>query len=93
MAEKLNSVGKNGYGILFNRKSGNVVNVLEGNIPMLNAHAVFNGVSATRDFMVVGTDGLIYSYWEGQKGGRMPKKCEDVVGRNAIDFGLDVNEL
>ena len=56
----MNGVGVNGYGFLFNRKSGKVVECVTGNVPMLKARAVMGkGITASRDYVVIGEDNII----------------------------------
>ena len=87
----LRGIGVEGFGILFNRKSGKVVKCLEGNVPMLRAVAL-NGVSSSRDYIVLGKDGLCYAYFEGTKDG-FPNICKDMEGKQDKDFGIDVSQL
>lgn len=87
--ENSRGIGVKGYGILFTRSTGKPVKTLEGNVPMLKMYGM-NNVSASRDYVVVGEDNLIYSYMEGRKG-TLPHICNDMVGKNAKDIGIDVN--
>jgi hypothetical protein len=84
-------IGVQGFGILFNRKSGKIVKCLEGYVSMLKA-AGLNGVSASRDYIVLGQDGFCYGYYEGTKGG-FPNICKDMIGKRDVDFGIDVTQL
>lgn len=84
----MNGVGVKGYGILFTRSTGKPVRTLEGYVTMLKMYGM-NNVSATRDYVVVGEDNLIYAYMEGRKDS-MPHICKDMEGRNAKDIGIDV---
>lgn len=91
MENKMNGVGVEGFGILFNRKTGKVVKCLEGRIPVLKMGAM-NGVSASRDYIVLGKDHLCYGYFEGTKDG-FPHICKDMVGKKDTDFGIDISLL
>jgi len=87
---KLSGVGVNGYGFTFNRKSGKVIQTLEGNVPMLRMAGM--KLSATRDYVVVGKDNLIYAYYEGRKD-TMPHICDDMVGMDAKKIGIDISQF
>ena len=72
------------YGVLFNRKSGNIVKSLEAySSAMLKLFGMNNrNVSATRDFVVFdSTTGEITFYCEGKKND-FPTICRDMEGRN-----------
>ena len=72
------------YGVLFNRKSGNIVKSLEAySSAMLKLFGMNNrNVSATRDFVVFdSTTGEIAFYCEGKKND-FPTICRDMEGRN-----------
>lgn len=70
------------YGVLFNRKSGKIVKTLcdEHGIAFLKMYAL-NNVSATRDYVVFGDDGIIVGYFEGKKDD-MPTICKDMEGKH-----------
>lgn len=92
--ENMNGVGVNGYGFLFNRKSGKVLECVTGNVPMLKARAVMGkGITATRDYVVIGEDNKIYSYVEGVGANNFPKIHKDMVGLDARNIGIDVTTL
>ena len=72
------------YGVLFNRKSGNIVKSLEAySSAMLKLFGMNNrNVSATRDFVVFDSvTGEIVFYCEGKKND-FPNICRDMEGRN-----------
>ena len=76
------------YGILFNRKSGNVVKTLEGcSSAMLKLFGMNNrNVSATRDFVVFDSEtGEIVFYCEGKKND-FPTIHRDMEGKNINDL-------
>jgi hypothetical protein len=83
-------VGVKGYGLEFNRKSGEVVKCLEGNVPMLRTVAL-RGLGKTRDYVVVGTDNKIYQYVEGTGSNQFPKIHKDMDGMDAKKMGIDVS--
>lgn len=85
----MNGVGVKGYGILFTRSTGKIVKALDGNVSMLKFYGM-NNTSASRDYVVVGEDNIIYAYMEGRKG-TLPHICNDMVGKNAKDIGIDVS--
>lgn len=69
------------YGILFNRKNGNIVKTMESEWTpsMLKMWALQGNVSKTRDYVVFGDDGIITFYCEG-RGKEFPKIHEDMKG-------------
>ena len=72
------------YGVLFNRKTGNIVKSLEAYpSAMLKLFGMNNrNVSATRDFVVFDSvTGEIVFYCEGKKND-FPNICRDMEGRN-----------
>lgn len=81
-----------GYGILFNRKSGKVVKVIEGSCALLKLFAMQGNVSATRDYLVLDHTGVCQGYFEGKKND-MPTICKDMVGMTYEKFGVDMSEL
>ena len=91
MTNDYRGIGVEGFGILFTRKTGKIVKCLEGNIPMLKMVAM-KGVSASRDYIVLGKDGRCYAYFEGTKNG-LPKICTDMIGKQDSYFGIDVSML
>lgn len=71
------------YGVLFTRKSGKIVKVLEDEYgsAFLKMYAM-NNVSPSRDFVVFNaTTGNIIDYFEGKKND-LPKICYDMRNRN-----------
>lgn len=78
-------------GILFNRKTGKVVKTLTGHSSLLKLFAM-NNVSATRDYVIFNADGICEGYFEGKKND-MPTICNDMVGKEAEDFGFSSNVI
>lgn len=81
-----------GYGILFNRKSGKVVKVIEGSCALLKLFAMQGNVSATRDYLVLDHTGVCQGYFEGKKND-MPTIRKDMVGMTYEKFNVDMSEL
>lgn len=80
-------------GVLFNRKSGKIVKVLEDrNGSALLKMFAMNNVSASRDYIVFNMDGVVVGYYEGKKGD-MPTICRDMEGRKVEDFGFSVSDF
>lgn len=81
------------YGVLFNRKSGKVVKVLEDNFgsALLKMYGL-NNTSATRDYVVFGEDGLVKAYMEGKKND-MPTICKDMEGMEVEKLGFSVSDF
>ena len=72
------------YGVLFTRKSGKIVTVLEDKhgSAFLKMFAMNGKVSATRDFVVFNAvTGNIVEYFEGKKND-LPKICYDMRNHN-----------
>ena len=78
-------------GLLFNRKSGQVVKAIEGSVALLKMFAM-NNVSTSRDYIIIDEAGYCQGYFEGRKND-MPKICKDMVGKRAEDFGFSVDDL
>lgn len=81
----------NSIGILFNRKSGKVVKMLEGSTSLLKLFAM-NNVSATRDYVIFDSEGICQGYFEGKKND-LPNICNDMIGKTAEEFGFDFNSI
>lgn len=79
------------FGVLFNRKSGKIVKVLEDKFgsAFLKMFAL-NNVSASRDYIVFNENGIVTDYFEGKKND-MPTICKDMVGKKVEEFGFSVD--
>lgn len=88
-----NRTGVRHFGVLFNRKSGKVVKVLEDKFgsAFLKMFALGN-VSATRDFIVFSEEGIVAGYYEGKKND-MPTICHDMEGKRVEEFGFSVESF
>ena len=71
------------YGILFNRKSGAIITVMDSmSSAMLKLWGLQGNVSKTRDYVVFDAEsGEIKFYCEG-KGREFPTVCDDMEGKN-----------
>lgn len=80
-------------GVLFNRKSGKIVKVLEdrNGSAFLKMFAMGN-VSPSRDYIVFNMDGVVVGYYEGKKGD-LSTICRDMEGRKVEDFGFSVSDF
>lgn len=78
-------------GILFNRKSGKVVKVIEGYSSLLKLFAM-NNVSASRDYVVLNHEGICEGYFEGKKND-LPTICNDMVGKSYKEFNISDEQL
>lgn len=80
------------YGVLFNRKSGKIVKTLvhEHGSAFLKMFAMGN-VSASRDYVVFGADGIIVGYYEGKKND-MPTICRDMEGKHIDEIAQGLLE-
>lgn len=84
----------NYFGVLFNRKSGKIVKVLEGGAfsAMLRMFALQGNVSATRDYVIFDKEtGNIVFYCEGKRN-NMPNICKDMEGKNIDELCADLRE-
>lgn len=82
-------------GLVFNRKTGNVVKMLENDWGkgMLEMWGLQN-LTKTVDYVVVSMNsGKIVAYYEGKGRNEFPNICKDMVGRDAVDIGIDVEML
>ena len=81
------------YGILFSRKSGKVVIILEHDFSdaLLKMFAITN-VSPSRDYIVFNSDGIVTGYYEGKKND-LPNFCTDMVGKRVEEFGFSMKDL
>lgn len=81
------------YAILFTRKSGRVVKMLEQGFgdAMLKLWAM-NNTSSSRDCIIFDEQGIVTAYFEGKKDD-LPNICKDVVGTSVEDFGFDLKEI
>lgn len=80
-------------GILFTRKSGKIVKVLEDlhGSAFLKMYAMGN-VSPSRDFIVFNMEGVVVGYFEGKKGD-LPTICRDMEGKRVEEFGFSVADF
>ena len=81
------------YGILFTRKSGKVVKILEHGFgdALLKMFAM-NNVSSSRDYIVFNSDEIVTGYYEGKKND-LPNICTDMVGNHVEEFGFSMKDL
>ena len=81
-----------GYGVLFSKKTGKVVKVLEGNLPMLKMFAM-NNVSPTRGYVVIDDTNTIVMYVTGRQGA-LPQIHKELEGCDSIEeLGIDISML
>ena len=73
---------KKNYGVLFNRKTGKIIEIREswGNA-LMRLWALNGNVSSTRDFVIFDEDGEIQFYCEGRKND-MPNICKKMEGKH-----------
>ena len=86
MEERTKSIG-----ILFNRKSGKVVQMIEGYTSILKMFAMGN-VSASRDYVIFNREGICEGYFEGKKND-LPNICHDMEGKRVEEFGFSMDML
>ncbi len=81
------------YAILFNRKSGRAIKVIEQpyGYAMLKMVAL-NNTKSSQDCIIFNDNGIVTAYFEGKKNG-MPTICQDMVGKSVEEFGFSVNDI
>ena len=73
---------KMNYGVLFKRKSGEIVKVMNGySSALMIGWALTGNIKASEDFVVFDEDGTINFYCEGKKDD-MPNVCKDMEGKH-----------
>ena len=74
------------YGILFNRKSGKAIKMIEQPYgdDLLKMLAL-NITKSSQDFIVFSDDGIVTAYFEGKKND-IPTICEDIIGKSVEEF-------
>ena len=71
------------YGILFNNKSGKIINSLETECGYaLMSFYALNNTTKTRDFVIFNENGIIVEYYEGRGNGECPKKWKEIEGKH-----------
>lgn len=81
------------YAILFNRKSGKAIKMIEQ--PYGDALLKMVGLNITKssqDFIVFNDEGIVTAYYEGKKND-MPNICHDMVGKSVEEFGFSIKEI
>lgn len=81
------------YAILFNRKSGRAIKVIEQPYgdAMLKMVAL-NNTKSSQDCIIFNDNGIVTAYFEGKKND-IPTICQDMVGKSVKEFGFSVNDI
>ena len=81
------------YAILFNRKSGRAIKLIEQPFgdAMLKMVAL-NNTRPSQDCIIFNDNGIITAYIEGNKND-MPTFCEDMIGKSVEEFGFSIKEI
>ena len=81
------------YAILFNRKSGRAIKVIEQPYgdAMLKMVAL-NSTKSSQDCVIFNYNGIVTAYFEGKKNDT-PAICQDMVGKSVEEFGFSVNDI
>ena len=81
------------YGILFNRKSGKAIKMIEQPYgDALLKMLALNITKSSQDFIVFSDDGIVTAYFEGKKND-IPTICEDMIGKSVEEFGFSIKEI
>ena len=81
------------YAILFNRKSGRAVKVIEQPYgDALLKIVALNTTKASQDCIIFNDNGIVTAYFEGKKND-IPTICEDMIGKSMEEFGFSLNEI
>ena len=81
------------YAILFNRKSGRAIKLIEQPFgdAMLKMVAL-NNTRPSQDCIIFNDNGIITAYIEGNKND-IPTICEDMIGKSVEEFGFSIKEI
>ena len=81
------------YAILFNRKSGRAVKLIEQPYgDALLKIVALNITKSTQDCIIFNENGIVTAYFEG-KNNDMPTMCQDTVGKSVEEFGFSIKEI
>ena len=81
------------YAILFNRKSGRAIKVIEQPYgDALLKIVALNNTKSSQDCIIFNDNGIVTAYFEGKKND-MPTICEDMIGKSVEEFGFSIKEI
>ena len=81
------------YAILFNRKSGRAIKVIEQPYgDALLKIVALNNTKSSQDCIIFNDNGIVTAYFEGKKND-VPTMCQDVVGKSIEEFGFSIKEI
>ena len=81
------------YAILFNRKSGRTIKIIEQPYgdAMLKMLAL-NNTKSSQDCIIFNDNGIVTDYIEGNIND-IPTMCEDMLGKSVEEFGFSIKEI
>ena len=81
------------YAILFNRKSGRAIKVIEQPYGDALLKIVASYITkSSQDCIIFNDNGIVTAYFEGKKND-IPSICQDMVGKSVEEFGFSVNDI
>lgn len=81
------------YAILFNRKSGRAIKIIEQPYgDALLKIVALNNTKSSQDCIIFNDNGIVTAYFEGKKND-MPTFCEDMIGKSIEEFGFSLNDI
>ena len=81
------------YAILFNRKSGRAIKVIEQPYgDALLKIVALNNTKSSQDCIIFNDNGIVTAYFEGNKND-IPTICEDMTGKSVEEFGFSIKEI
>lgn len=81
------------YAILFNRKSGRAIKVIEQPYgDALLKIVALNNTKSSQDCIIFNENGIVTAYFEGNKND-MSTMCEDMLGKSVEEFGFSIKEI
>lgn len=81
------------YAILFNRKSGRAIKVIEQPYgDALLKIVALNNTKSSQDCIIFNDNGFVTAYFEGKKND-IPTICEDMIDKSVEEFGFSIKEI
>ena len=81
------------YAILFNRKSGRAIKIIEQPYgDALLKIVALNNTKSSQDCIIFNDNGIVTAYFEGNEND-MPTMCEDMLGKSVEEFGFSIKEI
>lgn len=80
------------YAILFNRKSGRAIKIIEQPYGDALLKIVALNTKSSQDCIIFNDNGIVTAYFEGKKND-MSTFCEDMIGKSIEEFGFSLNDI